>query len=42
MPSTGIGLSHVKTIVQRLEGTIDISSSETTTFIITIPTYKLR
>lgn len=41
-PSTGIGLSHVKTIVQRLEGTIDISSNETTTFIITIPTYKLR
>jgi signal transduction histidine kinase len=41
-PSTGIGLSHVQTIVQRLEGSIDISSSETTTFIITIPTYKLR
>lgn len=41
-PSTGIGLSHVKTIIHRLEGTIEISSNETTTFTITIPTYKLR
>lgn len=41
-PSTGIGLSHVKTIIHRLEGTIHVTSKETTTFTITIPTYKLR
>ena len=41
-PSTGIGLSHVQTIVQRLEGAMEVSSAGTTVFIITIPTYKLR
>ncbi|MGM9945881.1 MAG: ATP-binding protein [Lysinibacillus sp.] len=40
--STGIGLSHVQTIALRLEGTITVSSNETTIFTITIPTYKLR
>ena len=40
--STGIGLSHVQTIVHRLEGTITVSSNETTIFKINIPTYKLR
>ena len=40
--STGIGLSHVQTIAYRLEGTITVSSNETTIFTITIPTYKLR
>lgn len=40
--STGIGLSHVQTIVHRLEGTITVSSNNTTIFTITIPTYKLR
>ena len=40
--STGIGLSHVQTIVHRLEGTITVSSNDTTVFTITIPTYKLR
>ncbi|MGM9948990.1 MAG: ATP-binding protein [Lysinibacillus sp.] len=41
-PSTGIGLSHVQTIVQRLEGAMEVSSADTTIFVITIPTYKLR
>ena len=40
--STGIGLSHVQTVVRRLEGTITVSSNETTIFTINIPTYKLR
>ena len=40
-PSTGIGLSHVKAIVQRLEGTMEVSSADTTVFTITLPTYKL-
>ena len=40
--STGIGLSHVQTIVHQLAGTITVSSNETTTFTISIPTYKLR
>ena len=40
--STGIGLSHVQTIALRLEGTITVSSNQTTIFTITIPTYKLR
>ncbi len=40
-PSTGIGLSHVQTIVQRLEGTVEVSSADTTVFTITLPTYKL-
>ena len=40
-PSTGIGLSHVQTIVQRLEGTMEVSSADTTVFTITLPTYKL-
>ena len=40
--STGIGLSHVRAIAHRLEGTITVSSNEKTIFTITIPTYKLR
>lgn len=40
--STGIGLSHVQTVVSQLEGTIAVSSNETTIFTINIPTYKLR
>ncbi|MFF5996981.1 ATP-binding protein [Lysinibacillus sp. KU-BSD001] len=40
-PSTGIGLSHVQTMVHRLEGVIDVSSNESTIFTIIIPTYKL-
>lgn len=42
LASTGIGLSHVQTMVSRLEGTINVSSKQTTIFTITIPTYKLR
>lgn len=41
-PSTGIGLSHVQTIVQNLEGTIHVESDETTKFTVTIPFYKLQ
>ncbi len=39
--ATGIGLSHVKAIVQRFEGTIDIKSEQTTQFKIQIPIHKL-
>lgn len=35
--STGIGLSHVKAIIEQLEGSIDVVSEEMTEFILTIP-----
>lgn len=42
-PSTGIGLSHVKEIVTKLNGEISVkSNSKTTKFTIVIPTYKLQ
>lgn len=40
--STGIGLSHVETIVTRLNGQITVESEDLTTFVITIPTTYLR
>lgn len=40
--STGIGLSHTKTIIENLQGSIDVTSNETTIFVVTIPTKKLR
>ena len=39
--STGIGLSHVKTIVEQLEGSIKVVSDGMTDFIITIPLKNL-
>lgn len=43
-PSTGIGLSHVKNIVENLNGEIEIVSKEKkgTTFIIKVPINSLR
>ncbi|MCH7324043.1 sensor histidine kinase [Solibacillus sp. MA9] len=40
--STGIGLSHTKTIIENLEGTITVASDNTTCFVINIPTINLR
>lgn len=40
--STGIGLSHVQTIIERLQGTIEVTSEQTTNFSVTIPTKHLR
>lgn len=41
--ATGIGLSHVKDIIEALEGTIEVCSSKMgTTFIVTIPTRILK
>ncbi|MBY0123035.1 sensor histidine kinase [Bacillus sp. S/N-304-OC-R1] len=41
--STGIGLSHVKSIIETLEGKIDVTSSlEGTAFLIQIPTNNIR
>jgi signal transduction histidine kinase len=40
--STGIGLSHTKTIVENLQGTITVTSDETTYFTIQIPTNRLK
>lgn len=39
--STGIGLSHVKVIVEQLGGTVYIESDEQTEFIVTIPLENL-
>ncbi|MEK4227871.1 ATP-binding protein [Solibacillus sp. FSL H8-0538] len=39
--STGIGLSHVQTIISRLQGNITVISAEWTTFTVTVPTKKL-
>lgn len=43
-PSTGIGLSHIKNIVEDLDGSIDIKSveNEGTIFIVSIPLNKLE
>ncbi len=43
-PSTGIGLSHIKNIVENLNGSIDIESKKNmgTTFTISIPLNSLR
>lgn len=40
--ATGIGLSHVAEIVSQLEGTIQVESTEHTTFKITIPTSNIQ
>lgn len=40
--STGIGLSHTKTIIENLHGSISVKSDEFTTFTVTIPTYQIR
>lgn len=40
--STGIGLSHTKTIIDNLQGTITVASDHTTCFVISIPTINLR
>lgn len=40
--STGIGLSHTKTIIENFQGTIDVSSEDTTRFIVKIPTNIMR
>lgn len=42
VPSTGIGLSHVQTIVTNLEGSVSVESDKGTKFTIKIPTNKLR
>lgn len=42
MPSTGIGLSHVKAIVDKFNGTVQVESDETTIFTITIPLNQLQ
>lgn len=39
--STGIGLSHVQSIVEKFEGKIVVESNQTTKFTITIPTNNL-
>ncbi|SOC25679.1 histidine kinase/DNA gyrase B/HSP90-like ATPase [Ureibacillus xyleni] len=40
--STGIGLSHVQSIVEKFEGTIVAESDQATKFTITIPTNNLQ
>lgn len=40
--STGIGLSHTKSIIENLHGTITVSSDQTTCFTVKIPTKHLR
>lgn len=39
--STGIGLNHVKTMCEKLGGSVSVMSDTTTIFTITFPTYKL-
>lgn len=40
--STGIGLSHTKTIVTKLHGSISVKSDHFTTFTVTVPTHQIR
>lgn len=40
--STGIGLSHTKSIIDNLQGTITVASDTTTCFVVHIPTRNLR
>lgn len=40
--STGIGLSHTKTIIENLQGSISVESEDFTKFTVTIPTYQLQ
>lgn len=42
VPSTGIGLSHVQAIVEKLNGTIHVESDQTTKFTIHIPIQHLQ
>lgn len=39
--STGIGLSHVKTIIENLQGSIRVTSDDMTSFFIEIPTKNI-
>lgn len=39
--STGIGLSHVQAIISQLEGSITVTSNDTTKFTLSIPTNRL-
>ncbi|MER1998565.1 MAG: ATP-binding protein, partial [Lysinibacillus sp.] len=39
--STGIGLNHVKTMCEKIGGSVCVTSALTTIFTITFPTYKL-
>lgn len=41
-PSTGIGLSHVQSIVEKLGGSIHVESNDVTKFTVMIPTKKLQ
>lgn len=40
--STGIGLSHTKTIVENLEGNIHVTSDTSTCFVVQIPTENIQ
>ena len=40
--STGIGLSHTKTIIENLHGSISVKSDKFTTFTVTIPADQIR
>lgn len=39
--STGIGLNHVQTMCEKMGGSVNVSSTETTIFTITIPIHRL-
>lgn len=39
--STGIGLNHVHTMCQKMNGVVTVTSNETTIFTVIIPIYKL-
>ncbi|MEK4626688.1 ATP-binding protein [Solibacillus sp. FSL R7-0682] len=40
--STGIGLSHTKTIVENLQGMLSVTSDKTTYFTVQLPTNRLK
>lgn len=40
--STGIGLSHTKTIVENLKGNIHVTSNTSTCFVVQIPTKSIQ